>query len=180
MPVEHWPLQQTLPVPHCWLLVQAPQVWLVQIGLSAGQVSLVQQSPAKHWPEQQTLPLPHCWLVEQASQAPLALQIGLVGSVHWLLLQHSLQVPLQQCSPGGQVSGVLWVQQTSLATQRLPHGLKLASQTQEPPEQVEFAGQVVPQLPQLLLSVLVFLQAPPQQSWPGPSHWGPAAPLIGV
>jgi hypothetical protein len=66
---------------------------LVQIGLLAGQVSLLQQSPVKHCPPQQTLPAPHWSLVVQAPQTWFV-QMGLLGSLQSGLPQ---QLPVTHC-----------------------------------------------------------------------------------
>jgi hypothetical protein len=94
LPVTHWPLQQTLPAPHSWLVEQPPQTWFVQIGLRGSvQSGLPQQSPVTHWPPQQTFPSPHCWVVVQGTHCPFAVQMGLVGSGQSPLVQHPLHVP---------------------------------------------------------------------------------------
>jgi hypothetical protein len=59
-----------------------------------------QQLPVAHCPWQQRLPLPaleHDGLPSHGTHWPLPLQIGVLGSVHWPLVQHALQAPPQQC-----------------------------------------------------------------------------------
>jgi hypothetical protein len=51
-------------------------------------------------------------------------------------------------------------------------------QTHCPPVHTEFAGQTLPQAPQLFGSFV--LQTPPQQSWPTPLQPALGAPVIGV
>jgi hypothetical protein len=101
----HVPVQQVSPLPQ--LAPESPQLQTCDRhrSPSLGQIGGLsrlseQQLPVTHCPWQQRLPLPafaHDGWPSHSTHWPLPLQIGLVGSVHCPLLQHPLQVPLQQC-----------------------------------------------------------------------------------
>lgn len=84
------------------------------------------------------------------------------------------QTPEQQVWPWPHPGEPL-VQHWLLAMQAFPHRLKPSLHTHWPPLHVEFAGQALPQVPQLLLSLEVFLHVPEQQVWPCGQ---PGAPLL--
>jgi hypothetical protein len=83
----------------------------------------------------------------------------LVGSVCVLT-----QVPLQQVVlPGSVHPSVSPVQQALFAMQTSPHGLESPSHWHTPAAQAAWAGQVLPQPPQLLLLVCVSMHPVAQQ-----------------
>lgn len=69
VPLRHWPLQQTLPLPHCWFVVQGEHRWLRQTGFAGSVHSAVaQQSPETHLPLQQSCPAGQGCAASQAGQ----------------------------------------------------------------------------------------------------------------
>jgi hypothetical protein len=155
------PLQQVNPLPQ--LAPESPQPQTCDVHCSpAGQIggllgsSVAQQSPVKHCPWQQRLPLPpfaHDGLPSHGAHWPLPVQIGVLGSVHWALVQHPLQAPLQQRWPPAQVSHIPLVglqvshcaASHALARQTLPQTRAFGQH--EPLRQVSLAPHVVSHAP---------------------------------
>jgi hypothetical protein len=144
-----------------------------------GHCTSLQQTPTKQLPPQQTSPVLQGLLASQATQMPPVLQTG-VGLSQSSSSQQSRQMPLpwttQQFGVGSAHPAVLPVQQSALAMQRLPHGLKPAAHWHCPPEQTALSGHSRPHAPQLSGSVWRFSQVAPvpvPQQTSGAKHSAP-------
>jgi hypothetical protein len=168
--LTHWPAQQSWPAPHT--LPHLPQLLMSEE--RSAQAAPQQLSEPEHGGD--PLPQTQMFPVELGMQVLLLVQVQ-PDETHapvthiWPGAQEVLQSP--QCVGSPERS-----KQPSAQQMVPPRHAPPPLQLQTPTLQVSPVAQRLSQPPQLLVSMLVFLQLTPQHSMPGPGSQPPPPPQL--